>query len=165
MSDAAGGGQRAAPRLSVRAQYIKDLSFENPNAPRSLRQSKEQPQIDVAVDVDARTLGSSNYEVGLRITANAARGGEAMFVVELYYAGVFLIQNFPADRLEAICLVECPRIIFPFARRVIAETTRDGGFSPLLLDPINFAALYRQRHGQSRAPGPADAAETPISVG
>ena len=148
MSDAAESGTRAAPRLSVRAQYIKDLSFENPNAPSSLRSEQSQPAINVNVDVDARTLGNSNYEVGLRITANASRGETTLFVVELQYSGVFLIQNFPPDRLESTCMIECPRIMFPFARRVIAETTRDGGFAPLLLDPINFAALYRQRRAE-----------------
>lgn len=148
MSDAAEDGARAAPRLSVRAQYIKDLSFENPNAPSSLRQAQDQPAINVNVDVDARTLGNSNYEVGLRITANASRGDTTLFVVELQYSGVFLIQNFPAERLESVCMIECPRIMFPFARRVIAETTRDGGFAPLLLDPINFAALFRQRRAE-----------------
>jgi preprotein translocase subunit SecB len=152
MSDAAESGTRAAPRLSVRAQYIKDLSFENPNAPSSLRSEQSQPSINVNVDVDARTLGNSNYEVGLRITANAARGDTTLFVVELQYSGVFLIQNFPPDRLEPTCMIECPRIMFPFARRVIAETTRDGGFAPLLLDPINFAALYRQRRAEQADP-------------
>lgn len=151
MSDAAENGASPAPRLSVRTQYIKDLSFENPNAPNSLRSEQNQPSINVNVDVDARTLGNSNYEVGLRITANATRGETTLFVVELQYAGVFLIQNFPPERLESVCMIECPRIMFPFARRVIAETTRDGGFAPLLLDPINFAALYRQRQAEQES--------------
>ena len=148
MSDAADGGTRAAPRLSIRAQYVKDLSFENPNAPSSLRSERSQPVINVDVDVDARSLGNSNYEVGLRITANASRGDSTLFVVELQYSGVFLIQNFPPERLESACMIECPRIMFPFARRVIAETTRDGGFAPLLLDPINFSELYRQHRAK-----------------
>ncbi len=148
MSDAAESEPRAAPRLSVRARYIKDLSFENPNAPGSLRSEQNQPAINVDVDVDARALGNANHEVGLRITANATRGDTTLFVVELQYSGVFLIQNFPPERLESVCMIECPRIMFPFARRVIAETTRDGGFAPLLLDPINFAALYRQRRAE-----------------
>ena len=153
MSNAGENDSQAAPRLSVRAQYIKDLSFENPNAPNSLHQAQDQPAINVSVDIDARTLGNANYEVGLRITADASRADTTLFVVELQYSGVFLIQNFPPDRLESVCLIECPRIMFPFARRVIAETTRDGGFAPLLLDPINFAALYRQRRAERENTG------------
>ncbi len=149
MSDTAEPGARAAPRLSVRTRYVKDLSFENPNAPSSLRSEPGQPSIDVDVAVNARSLGNSSYEVSLRITARASRGGAMLFVVELQYAGVFLIQNFPPGRLESACMIECPRILFPFARNVIAETTRQGGVAPLLLDPIDFSALYR-RHRQER---------------
>lgn len=148
MSDTTKSGTRMAPILSIRAQYIKDFSFENPNAPGSLRSKQSQPAINVNVNVDAQTLGNSNYEVGLRITANSTRDDTTLFVIEIQYSGVFLIQNFPPDQLESTCMIECPRILFPFARRIIAETTRDGGFTPLLLDPIDFAALYRQRHAE-----------------
>jgi len=152
MSDTPESGPRTAPRLSLRAQYIKDLSFENPNAPSSFLSEQAHPAINVNVDVDARTLGNSNYEVSLRITVNASHENTQLFVVELHYSGVFLIQNFPPDRLEPTCMIECTRLMFPFARRVIAETTRDGGFAPLLLDPINFAALYRQRRSEQAHP-------------
>lgn len=130
------------PQIQVNAQYVKDLSFENPNAPQSLMTNAEAPQIEVTVDVGARGLGESRYEVELRITAHAARGAERAFVVEVVYSGVFTLVNVAPDALQPVCLIECPRILFPFARRIIADCTRDGGFPPLLLEPIDFAALY-----------------------
>lgn len=136
----AGTGQR--PQIQVNAQYVKDLSFENPNAPQSLITSAEAPQIEVTVDVGARGMGEDRYEVELRVTAHAARGAERAFVVEVVYSGVFTLLNVAEDALQAVCLIECPRILFPFARRIIADCTRDGGFPPLLLEPIDFAALY-----------------------
>lgn len=145
MSDAAESGGRGAPKLSVRTRYVKDLSFENPNAPRSLRPERGEPAIGIGVGVDARSLGRSNYEVSLGITVTASHDDATLFVVELKYAGVFLVRDFPPERVEPVCMVECPRLLFPFARRVIAEATRDGGFAPLLLAPIDFSALYRQR--------------------
>lgn len=145
MSDAAASDGRGAPKLSVRSRYVKDLSFENPNAPGSLRPEPGAPAIGVDVGVDARSLGHSNYEVSLGITVTASHDGATLFVVELKYAGVFLVRDFPPERVEPVCMVECPRLLFPFARRVIAEATRDGGFAPLLLAPIDFSALYRQR--------------------
>jgi len=145
MSDAAASDGRGAPKLSVRSRYVKDLSFENPNAPGSLRPEPGAPAIGVDVGVDARSLGHSNYEVSLGITVTASHDGATLFVVELKYAGVFLVRDFPSERVEPVCMVECPRLLFPFARRVIAEATRDGGFAPLLLAPIDFSALYLQR--------------------
>ncbi len=148
MSDAAMDESGAPPRLSLQVQYIKDLSFENPNAPNSLRSQQGQPAINFNVDIEARALGNANYEVGLRITANASRSDKTLFLVELQYCSVFLIQNFPSERLESVCMIDCPRIMYPFARRIIAEATRKGGFAPLLLDPINFDVLYQQRHAK-----------------
>ena len=138
----AGSAADQRPQIQVNAQYVKDLSFENPNAPQSLLSSAEPPQIEVTVDVGARGLGENRYEVELRITAHATRGAERAFVVEVVYSGVFTLVNVSADSLQPICLIECPRILFPFARRIIADSTRDGGFPPLLLEPIDFAALY-----------------------
>jgi preprotein translocase subunit SecB len=144
MTDTQASGS-SAPRMSVRTQYVKDFSFENPNSPRSLSQSvNERPAITLDVDVETRQLGGPHYEVALRITIDAKRAGTQMFVAELLYAGLFALENFPPERIEPVCRIECPRILFPFARRIIAETTRDGGFPPLLLDPINFSHLYRQ---------------------
>ncbi len=144
--------QQANPvQFQVLAQYVRDLSFENPGAPASLSLS-QQPKIDIGVDVQARRLPEDRYEVDLRIRANATDAeGKPAFVVELVYAGLFLLRNVPADALQPLCLIECPRVIFPFARRIIADMTRDGGFPPLLLDPIDFVALYRQHLARSQA--------------
>ena len=147
-----GGGGEAVPKISVRTQYIKDFSFENPAAPQSLSDTSGAPKIQVNVDVEAKPLGQDHYEVLLRINANGTREETTIFVVELVYAGLFALENFPKDRLEAMCLVECPRILFPFARRVIADATREGGFPPLLLDPIDFGRLYRNNRGGGTAP-------------
>ncbi len=167
MTDSGGGDGQAgpeaagsdAPRLAVTAQYIKDLSFENPNAPQSLAPPSERPKIDINVDVGHRALAPMNHEVVLRIDVKASLGGNALFMIELEYAGLFQFENIPPESLEAVCLMECPRHIFPFARRIIADVTRDGGFPPMMIDPIDFASLYRQQQAQ-RAAAAATAPET-----
>ncbi len=156
-ADTAADAAANAPRLSVTAQYVKDFSFENPNAPQSLAPPKEQPQIDVNVEVEANLLAPDNYEVTLRIAVTARNVETTLFVIELLYAGLFRIENIPEESLEAVCLIECPRLIFPFARRIIADGTRDGGFPPMLIDPIDFATLYRQRSQASKEASPANA--------
>jgi preprotein translocase subunit SecB len=151
MSDTTGGqpaqdpGAVAQPQLAIAAQYVKDLSFENPGAPQTLLPSTQAPQIEVGVDVQARQLAEDRFEVDLKINANAKRGDQTLFLVELHYAGLFQLKNIPRDSLQAVCLIECPRILFPFARRVVADATRDGGFPPLMLDPIDFVELYRRQ--------------------
>lgn len=138
-------------QFSVIAQYVRDLSFENPNAPGSLSMNA-QPKIDIGVDVQARRLPEDRFEIELRIRANATdTEGKPVFVVELVYAGLFLVRNVPADALQPLCLIECPRVLFPFARRIISDVTRDGGFPPLMLDPIDFVALYRQHLARAQA--------------
>jgi len=139
------GAPHAASRFSIRAQYVKDFSFENPNAPASLAPSNDKPAISVNVDVGAKPLGNSNYETQLRVTATAKRAEATLFVVELLYGATLVAENFPKERIEPLCLIEVPRVIFPYARRLIAEATRDGGFSPLLIDPVNFNLLYRRK--------------------
>ncbi len=146
------------PRVTVRVQYIKDLSFENPGAPRALSDSAGPPQIQVNVDVEARPMGGNHYEVALHVNATAAKNEANVFVIELVYAALFALENIPRDRLENVCLIECPRLLFPFARRIIADTTRDGGFPPLLLDPIDFGRLLRQHRGVGAQP-PAPASQ------
>lgn len=146
------------PKVTVRVQYIKDFSFENPGAPKALADTAEAPQIQVNVDVEARPMGGSHYEVALHVNASAKKNEANVFVIELVYAALFSLENIPRDRLENFCLVECPRLLFPFARRLIADTTRDGGFPPLLLDPIDFGRLLRQHRSQqpgAAAPAPA----------
>ncbi|GAA6156042.1 protein-export chaperone SecB [Pyruvatibacter sp.] len=143
------GAQPQAPQIRVLGQYIKDLSFENPNAPGGF--SNQSPQINVAVDVRVPGQKDSDYEVELRLTADAKVDGNQVFLVELVYGAVFRLENIPEQGLQPVLLIECPRILFPFARRVIADMTRDGGFPPLMIDPIDFAALYRQRLEQAQA--------------
>jgi preprotein translocase subunit SecB len=140
----------------VLAQYTKDLSFENPNAPRSLGQNV-QPQINVTVNVSAKPISETDAEVELRLEGKAEAAGTVMFNIELIFAGVFRIQNVPQESVQAVLLIECPRLLFPFAREIIANAVRNGGFPPLLLDPIDFVSLYQQRMGQLQQP----AASTP----
>jgi preprotein translocase subunit SecB len=150
-----GGPAEAAPNtapvLAVAAQYIKDLSFENPNAPASLQQNA-QPQISVSVNVTANPLSETDIEVTLRLEGKAETGGSVMFNIELDYAGVFRIQNVPQESIQAVVLIECPRLLFPFAREIVATSVRNGGFPPLMLDPIDFVALYQQRMAQQAPP-------------
>jgi preprotein translocase subunit SecB len=137
--------QMAMPQIGVLAQYVKDLSFENPHAPRSLAPSSQQPAINIQINVDAAPMSDTDVEVTLRLEGKAESQGMLLFGFELVFAGVFRIQNVPADSLQPIVLIECPRLLFPFAREIIATVTRNGGFPPLLLEPIDFVALYRQR--------------------
>jgi preprotein translocase subunit SecB len=147
MSDQANGGA-AGPQLRVLTQYVKDLSFENPNAPNSLGPVDEQPSINLRVDVGVKRLADTDYEVALKIGAEAVVKDKPLFIVEAEYAGLFRLTNIPEADLEAVLVVECPRQIFPFARRILADVTRDGGFPPLLIDPIDFVHLYNQRREQ-----------------
>ncbi|WP_205599514.1 protein-export chaperone SecB [Sandarakinorhabdus rubra] len=143
------GGDEPLPQVAILTQYVKDLSFENPNAPGSL-QVQAQPRIDVNVGVNARKAADDVFEVELKISAKADVDGNAAFMVELLYAGLFGLKNVPEEALEPFCIIEAPRILFPFARRIIADAVRDGGFPPLMLDPIDFGQLYlaQQQQGQ-----------------
>jgi preprotein translocase subunit SecB len=144
-------GPEALPQLSVVAQYIKDFSFENPNAPKSLTGGQEQPQINIQINVNATPLSDTDIEVVLTIAGKAEITGSLMFSFELEFGGVFRIRNVPQESLNAVVLIECPRLLFPFAREIIATTVRNGGFPPLLLDPVDFVALYRQKMAQMPA--------------
>jgi preprotein translocase subunit SecB len=148
--------QTHAPQLSVVAQYIKDLSFENPNAPQSLTQG-QQPQISIQINVHAKPLQGNDVEVELKLDGKAQTGTTLMFGFELTYAGVFRIQHVPPEAMNAIVLIECPRLLFPFAREIIAATVRNGGFPPLLLDPVDFVGLYRKKMEEVQAAGTAPA--------
>lgn len=134
----------APPQLNVLAQYTKDLSFENPNAPSSLAPQATPPQINLQINVSANNLAESEYEVALSVEGKAENAGKTMFSFELVYAGVFHIANVPQENLHPLIMIECPRLLFPFAREIIATSVRDGGFPPLMLDPIDFVGLYRQ---------------------
>jgi preprotein translocase subunit SecB len=138
-----------APSMRIVTQYLRDLSFEHPHAPESLRQGGEQPQIDMGVEMNARGRSDGLYEVDLKLSARATRGEEAVFHVEILYGGLFKIDNVPDADMEPVLLVDCPRYLFPFARRVIADVTSEGGFPPFLLDPIDFGAVYLARKAQA----------------
>ncbi len=140
-------------QLIVNAQYIKDLSFENPRAPQSLIQQTAQPEVEINVDVKARNLSPEVFEVVLTINATARAQGEAVFLVELSYGSVVTLVNAPAEMLPMLVLVEAPRIVFPFARAIIANATRDGGFPPLMINPIDFAELLRRQQADAQSLG------------
>ncbi|HET7850038.1 MAG TPA: protein-export chaperone SecB [Pseudolabrys sp.] len=142
--------QAAPPQLNVLAQYIKDFSFENPNAPRSLNPAQGQPEIKIQINVNATPLQGSDVEVVLKLDGSAASAGSLMFSFELAFAGVFRVQNVPQESLNAVIMIECPRLLFPFAREIIATAVRNGGFPPLLLDPVDFVSLYRQRVAENQ---------------
>ena len=137
--------QMPVPQIGVLGQYVKDFSFENPNAPRSLTPSPQQPAIQINVGVDAAPLPDNNIEVTLRLEGKAETQGFLLFSFELVYSGLFRILNVPPDSVQPVVLIECPRLLFPFAREIVATATRNGGFPPLMLEPVDFAALYRDR--------------------
>jgi preprotein translocase subunit SecB len=153
----AGSGQapNQPPGIHVLGQYVKDLSFENPGAPGALRPSDKAPKLDVNVNVNVKQVAQGDFEVELKLEANAARGEDTLFIVEVTYAGLFQIRNVPQEHLQPLLLIECPRLLFPFARQIVADATRQGGFPPLMIDPIDFTALYRQRAAQAAAQQPA----------
>ena len=149
---AAGQGQaQAQPSLKIVSQYVKDLSFENPGAPQTLMSRSEQPNINISVGVGTKALTETDVEVELRLEAKATAGEKVMFAAELVYAGIFRLENIPKDNLQALTLIECPRLLFPFARQIVAEASRNGGFPPLMIDPIDFVALFRQQAQKAAA--------------
>jgi len=147
--------QPVMPQIGVLCQYVKDLSFENPNAPRSLAPTGQQPTLNVQVNVDAKPMNETDVEVLLRLEGKAESQGAVLFSFELIFGGIFRVQNVPADSMQAVVLIECPRLLFPFAREIVATAVRNGGFPPLLLDPIDFVALYRQRMAQAQPAPPS----------
>ncbi|HQT77171.1 MAG: protein-export chaperone SecB [Rhodospirillales bacterium 20-64-7] len=155
-------GQQPQP-LVVNIQYVKDLSFEVPGAPQIFSQLRTQPQVSINLDVQARRVqeGQSVFEVAIMIRAEAhdsagptngqASAPATVFVAELTYAGIFTLSGLPDNAIEPVLLVECPRILFPFARNILSDVTRDGGFPPVLLQPIDFVALWQARRNQQGA--------------
>jgi preprotein translocase subunit SecB len=141
--------QQNPPQLNVLAQYIKDFSFENPNAPRALLGSGDaQPAINIQINVGVGQLAPTDYEVSLKLEGKAERAGSVLFAFDLTFAGVFRIQNVSQESIHPVVMIECPRLLFPFAREIVATSVRNGGFPPLLLDPVDFVALYQQRIAQ-----------------
>ena len=137
--------QPTGPQLSVLGQYIKDFSFENPNAPRSLAPTQTQPAINIQINVGVGQAAPTDYEVALKLEGKAEVEGMVLFAFDLTFAGMFRIQNVPQEHIHPLVMIECPRLLFPFAREVVATAVRNGGFAPLLLDPVDSVALYQQR--------------------
>lgn len=137
------------PSFAIKGQYVKDLSFENPNAPQSLIATNYTPKIEVNVELKAQKLQENIYEMTLHIGARATAEENVLFLAELAYAGIFEFTNVPDDRIEQLIMIDCPFVLFPFARRVISDVTRDGGFPPLMLDPIDFHSLYMQNKARA----------------
>ena len=156
MTDADNSAQErsAAPQIRIMAQFIRDLSFENPRAPESLRAvAGQQPSIDMQVEMNARGRPDGLFEVDLKLGASATRDNEVNFHIELLYGGLFELTGIPEEQLDIALLVECPRYLFPFARRVIADMTAEGGFPPFLIEPIDFAGVYAAQRAAADAEG------------
>jgi preprotein translocase subunit SecB len=155
--NAGGNGADTLPVAGLLSQYIKDLSVENPKAPESF-QWTEQPQIDVQFNIGARKINDEISEVELKVSASAKTAQGTAYIVELAYCGLVGMRNMADDQMHAFTYAEAPRILFPFARRVIADAVRDAGFAPLLLDPIDFTGLYMQQLAQKQQDEAAAAA-------
>lgn len=150
--------QAAAPSLIINAQYLRDLSFENPRAPDSLFAQTAAPEVSIDVDLKARQLNPELYETVLHIRVEARQGTEIGFVVEVDYGAAVTVKNAPPDMIGPLLLIETPRLLFPFARAIVAEATREGGFPPLLINPIDFVELYRRKAAeQQQVQPPANA--------
>ena len=143
--------EAAAPAINILAQYTKDFSFENPGAPRSLQARERAPQINISVNVNANPISETDFDVVLTLDASAKEGDKMVFHAELSYGGLFRIQGFAQEHMLPVLFIECPRLLFPFARQIVADATRNGGFPPLMIDPIDFAQMFQQRMAEEQA--------------
>ena len=160
LKDATANTQQNTDRqLIVHAQYIKDFSFENPNAPRVLTENLGQPDVEISVSVGAKLVGENQYEVALNLGAKAVVGETPMFLVDLTYAGLVSPQGVTGDDINPLIMIEAPRLLFPFARALISDATRDGGFMPLNIQPVDFVAVYKHNLEQQAT----NAAEQPAN--
>jgi preprotein translocase subunit SecB len=141
--------QGPPPGIRIMAQYIKDLSFETPRAPESLRSGGAAPQINLGVELNARAREAGIFEIELKLTARAEKDSETVFQIELVYGGLFQVVGVEPEDIEQVLMIECPRYLFPFARRMIADLSTEGGFPPFMLEPIDFAAIYLARKAQA----------------
>ena len=159
MTDTNGNGANATPEngpaLNALVQYLKDFSFENPHAPRSLGPQDKAPNIAVQVNVAVQQLAPTDFEVLLTLDAKAGEGDGLLFKLDVEYGGVFRLVNIPEEQVHPIVMIECPRLLFPFVRQIVADATRNGGFPPLYIDPIDFVALYQQKMTEAGAQGGA----------
>ena len=135
-----------APQIGIESQYIKDLSFENPQGPNAAAAVQRNPDVNIEVNTSARALSEGRYEVTLFVRGEARAEGATLFIVELTYGGVFILDNLPDEAVGPVLLIEGARLLFPFARNIVADATRNGGFPPLLINPIDFVELYREQH-------------------
>ena len=138
-------------RILVHAQYIKDLSFENPNAPRVLIEGSTQPDVEITVNVGAQVIDENQYEVTLNLAAKASSEETTLFLVDLTYAGLVTPEGVSADEINPLIMIEAPRLLFPFARAIISDATRAGGFMPLHIQPVDFVAVYQHNLAQQAA--------------
>ncbi len=141
--------QQPPMQIAVHAQYIRDFSFEVPNAPQIFAPTQSQPALDMGVNVQTRNLGQGNFESLLMLKMEAKIDGKVAFIAELAYGGVFGLPEMPEEHIKMFLLVEAPRLLFPFARSILANAVREGGFPPVLINPIDFAALYQQQQMQA----------------
>lgn len=152
-AEAPGGPKQA--QVNILGQYVKDLSFENPTAPKSLQGPGTNPNLQINVNVNIKSLAQQTYEVELTFQGSARNDEGPIYNLELVYAGAFRLKDVPEEAIQPFLFIEGPAILFPFVRRLIADLTREGGFPPLLLDPIDFAGLYRQKIAQQDEGVPA----------
>ena len=144
----------ARPAIFLRAQYIKDMSFENPRAPGSLFSLKEPPQMEVSVNLGAQRLDEQTFEVAIQIGLRAMAEKTTLFLCDLVYAGVVEVHNIPENELEPVLFIQAAQLIYPFARRVVADVTRDGGFPPVALEPLDFAGMYLEQRQKAATAAP-----------
>ncbi len=139
--------------LTINAQYVKDISFENPTPLQALTETDQAPEINLNIDIEAQPVNENVYEVTLHLSANAQQNQQRLFLAELQYAGVFtLASDLPPEAVHPILMIECPRLLFPYARNLISMLTREGGFPALMLSPIDFLELYRNQHEEEAKP-------------
>ncbi|NTV12433.1 MAG: protein-export chaperone SecB [Desulfobulbaceae bacterium] len=144
----------SAPVFRVQKMYLKDLSFENPNAPAVYKEQNLTPNVDVKLEVRRNQLDEVNWEVSLSITAALkTTDGKTVFIIELEHAGLFFLKNIPVEYLDGVLAVECPTLLFPFTRQIMSQLAVDGGFMPFLMDPVNFAGLFQNSQAQKQGTG------------
>jgi len=147
------------PRMNILSQYVKDFSFENPDGPRVIQNRDQGSRINVGINVTSNKLQSGDWEIAIKFDCTAKDGERTMFAIELLYCGIARFTNVPDNQIEPLSMIEVPRLLFPFARQILADATRNGGFLPLMLDPVDFVSMYRQRQQQAAgasAPPPAN---------
>lgn len=147
-------GETPSPQAQIVGQYIKDLSFENPSVGRPIKAKEDQPNLEVQINVNAKRLSEDHFESAIEFKALAKNSDGTIYDLELVYAGLFKLVNAPDEALEPFLLIHCPTLVFPFLRRLVADLTREGGFPPLFLDPVDFAALYAHNKKQGQSPDP-----------